>query len=181
MRSLLPLIAIAVLAGCASPGKYGPDSPYYGYPGGGRFILHQPLEIEADAATVRLQFGKVVARNAVQEEEPHCIFEINTVRDQPQRVAPDSFEITGVRRSITTFSGMPALFGPMRVGFDRDGSPSHIYYKTEFMLRSDRQPDVRAMTCQSNQMAPGIAIMRHLTAAEIRQALGQVFSLSLGQ
>jgi len=175
------LLSLAMLAGCANPERYGADSPHYGYPGGGRFTLNQPLEIEANAATARLQFGRVVARNAVQEEEPHCIFEVNTVLDRPQRVEPDTFEITGVRRSITTFSGMPALFGTMRVGFDRDGSPSHIYYKTEFSLRSARQPDVRAMTCQSNQMTPGIAIMRHLTVAEIRQALGHVFSLSLGQ
>jgi hypothetical protein len=35
------------------------------------------------------------------------------------------------------------------------------------------------MTCQSNQMAPGVAIMRHLTVAEIRQALGSIFSLNL--
>jgi len=181
MKPIILLLSLAVLSGCASPARYSADSPHYGYPGGGQFTLHQPLEIEANAATARLQFGKVVARNAVQEEEPHCIFEINTVLDRPQRIEPDTFEISGVRRSITTFSGMPPLFGAMRVGFDRDGGPSHIYYKTEFSLRSARQPDMRAMTCQSNQMAPGIAIMRHLTVAEIRQALGKVFSLSLGQ
>jgi hypothetical protein len=179
MKTLALIITLLSLAACASPQKYGPDSPHYAYPGGARFILNHPLEVEPGSATVRLQFGKIVARNAVQEVEPHCIFEVNSVRDMGQQIQPDSFDITAVRRSVTTFSGMPAYFAAMRAGFDRDGGPSHIYYKTEFRLRSARQPDVRAMTCQSNQMAPGIAIMRHVTLPEIRQALGGVFTLAL--
>lgn len=181
MKTLVLILALFSLAACADPEKYGPDSPYFIYPGGGHFILHHPLEVEPGSATVRLQFGKVVPRNGVQEEEPHCIFEVNTVRDAAQWVQPDRFEITAVRRSVTTFSGMPAMLYAMRAGFDHDGGPSHIYYKTEFRLRSARQPDVRAITCQSNQMAPGIAIMRHLTVAEIRQALGDIFSLVLAR
>jgi len=36
---------------------------------------------------------------------------------------------------------------------------------------------VRALSCMSNQMAPGIGIMRHLSPAEIRQALGKLITL----
>lgn len=190
MKRLVSILALALLAGCASPSKYGPESPYYGYSSGGRFILGQALEIEPGSATVRLQYGKVMPRNGVQEEYPYCIFEVNTVREQAQQIAPDSFDIVAVRRSVSTIGSLlgqaravPVGFG-VGIGFGGyaafdDGSPSHIYYKTEFVLRSAKQPDVRAMTCQSNQMAPGVAIMRHLTVAEIRQALGSIFTLNL--
>jgi hypothetical protein len=172
----LPL-ALTLLAACGTPAESGPDSPDYAYSSGGRFVLNQPLVIPPDAATVRLQFGAVVARNAVQEVEPYCIFEVNTVATTAQAIQPDSFEIRAVRKGIDTF-GMMAL--PRRVSLGDDDRPSHLYFKTEFRLHSPRQPDVRAMTCQSNQMAPGIAIMRHLRIDEIQSALGHVFSLRLG-
>lgn len=162
---------------------WGPESPYYRYPAGLVLTLRQELSVPPEAATVRLQYGRVVASNAVQEHDPHCIFELNTVRDTPQPVRPQTMFVTDVRRSVTTFSGMPVwptlAFGFGRVGWLDDGGPSHIYYKTEFRLRSDTQPEVRSLTCQSNQMAPGIGIMRHLTLAEMRQALGEYFSLEL--
>lgn len=191
MNPLTLILASLGLAACVNPASYGPDSPYYTYPSGGRFILNQPLDVEADSATVRLQYGRVVARNGVQEVHPYCIFEINTVRDRAQLIQPDSFDILGVRLSISTIAAspepyrvIPAGFGGSigydgYAGFGFDRRPSHIYYKTEFTIRSARQPDVRAMTCQSNQMAPGNPIMRYLTVDEIRQALGSIFSLNL--
>jgi hypothetical protein len=191
MKSLAPLLTLLGLAACVNPASYGPDSPYYAYPAGGRFVLNQALAVEPGSATVRLQFGRVVPRNGVQELQPYCIFEVNTVREQRQPIHPDTFDIVGVRRSVSTIGSLPAQAGPIpvafgggiglggRVGFDDSGSPSHIYYKTEFFLRSAQQPDVRAMTCQSNQMAPGNPIMRHLTVDEIRQALGGIFSFHL--
>jgi hypothetical protein len=162
---------------------WGPESPYYRYPAGLSLTLRQALTVPPEAATVRLQYGRVVASNAVQEHDAHCIFELDTVRETPQTVRPQNMRVTDVRRSVSTFSGMPVWPYPPflsgRVGWNGDGGPSHIYYKTEFRLRSEVQPEVRSLTCQSNQMAPGIGIMRHLTLAEIRQALGDYFNLEL--
>lgn len=174
-------IALALLTGLAPAADWGPDSPHYRYPAGLTLTLHRELTVPPEAATVRLQYGRVVASNAVQEHDPHCIFELDTVRDTPQAVRPQRMWVTDARRGVTTFSGMPVWPYPPfrygRVGWNDDGGPSHIYYKTEFRLKSEVQPEVRALTCQSNQMAPGIAIMRHLTLREIRQALGDYFSL----
>lgn len=176
MKPLAPaLLALALLAGCAHTPDGAPLASH------GRLVLNQPLAIPPDAATVRLQYGRVVAFNAVQEHDPFCVFELDTVADKEQAVRPGRFDITRVGRSIETFAGMPVMpfFRLVRVGLgDSDGGPSHIYYKTTFRLRDDAQP-VRALTCMSNQMAPGIPIMRHLTLAEIRQALGGIMTLEL--
>lgn len=180
-RFALPIIFL--LGASLARADWGPESPYYAYPAGFTLRLNQPLTVPAEAATVRLQFGRTVPSNGVQEVEPHCIFELDTVRDTPQTVVPQDMQVTAVRRSISTFAGMPVWpwvgVGFRRVGLHDDGGPSHIYYKTEFRLTSRAQPEVRSLTCQSNQMAPGIAIMRHLTLPEIRQALGDWFTLRL--
>ncbi len=173
--TLLCLILLTGLYGCSTT----PDASVYPV---GRLHLHEPLQIEPDAATVRLQYGRIVARNAVQEHDPFCVFEIDTVRPETQLVQPGEFAITGISRSIETFAGMPVFAAyrqALRVGLGGDDSPTHIYFKTTFHLRDARQP-VRALSCMSNQKTPGIAIsMRHLTLAEIRGALGARFTLHL--
>lgn len=205
MKSLFALLLMISLLGCAQTRDYPPESPYYAYPGGARLTLDKPIEIPPEAATARLQYGGLVARNGVREEDPYCIFEIDTVKAEAQRIAPDSLTITGIQRRVQTFAGMPAAFyayavpfayaGPgafgferrhphragfQRIGFSDDDSPSQIYFITEFRLRSERQPDIRALTCMHNQMMPGVSIMRHLTLPEIRQALGGYFTLMPG-
>lgn len=182
MNSLNKLLfyftAMLALTACSGTVQYGQDSPYYRYPTGLLLVLAQPLDIPPDAATVRLQFGKIVARNSVQEQEPFCVFELWTVRPETQRVEPDTFTVIDVQRSVSSIAeaDMPA-FSFMRVGLGSiDSGPTFIYYKTAFRLHSARQPQVYMMTCMSNQNAPGNAgLMRYLTLAEIRQALGAYF------
>lgn len=171
IRHLLPLIA-GLLVGCSGASDIRPGQEY------GQLVLHQALTIPAGAATVRLQYGRATASNAVQEQDPFCIFEIETVSDSPQSVAPGTFPITAITRSVTTFSGMPVV-GFFTSFADQDNSPSQIYYKTVFRL-ADARGSARALSCMSDQNAPGIApFMRHLTLAEMRAALGQGFTLEL--
>lgn len=172
MKPLLaPLLLAPLLAACA----HAPDTVSAT---SGRLTLHQALTIPANAATARLQYGRVVAFNSVQEHDPFCIFEIDTVAPGEQKVRPGTFTITRVSRSVETFAGMPVFpFRPLRVALgDGDDGPSQIYFKTTFRLSAPDQP-VRALACMSNQYMPGNPIMRHLTLAEIRQALGTWFSL----
>ncbi|MGO9444909.1 MAG: hypothetical protein ACLPXB_09045 [Thiobacillaceae bacterium] len=181
MKGLYHFVAVTFLvAGCGTPSQYGVDSPYYHYPNDVRLILNQSLEIRSDSATVRLQYGHVVAPNGVQEQDPYCIFELSTVAGRPQWVKPDEFKVTDVERSISTIARadlfpMGGALIPVRIG--SSGGPSDYYYKTAFYLHSDSQPSVFRMTCQSNQnYTPQ---KRYLTVAEIRQALGSIFKLSL--
>jgi hypothetical protein len=178
MRNALLLCLAALLWGCSSTGNYGQESPYYRYPGENRLVLNHALEIPANWATARLQAGRVVPFGHVQEHAPHCIFEINTVSEMPQRVEPDTFTIVRVGWQISPIAArsgfVPAFF------YADEGSFTQMFYKTIFTLRSERQPGVRQLTCQSDQYAAGIAIPRYLSVPEIRQALGGIFTLELG-
>ncbi len=182
--SRLPAVSLSLLAvllaACAH--APGPDAPSLG-----TLQLREALTIAPDAATARLQYGRIVARNAVQEHDPFCVFELDTVRPAMQTVPPGQFRIVAIARSVETIAGMsafPETWRVRRVAFSDDDSPTHIYYKTTFRLQDTQPaagPPVRTLTCMSNQNAPGNAgLMRHLTMPEIRGALGTWFTLSLG-
>ncbi len=178
-----PLLVIPLLAVLVSACANAPNSVP---PGQGSLQLRETLRIEPNAATARLQYGRIVARNAVQEQDPFCVFEIDSVRPETQTVAPGTFRIISIAQSVETFAGMPVFPTPWRVrrvAFGDDDGPTNIYYKTSFRLmdtRPDATTSVRALTCMSNQNAPGNAnFMRHLTLPEIRAALGDWFALKL--
>ena len=166
---------LLLLGGCASLESPDPASPYYAYSTGWLAQLDRPLTIPAESATVRLQYGHVVPRNGVQEQDPFCVVELNTVSDAPQTLQAGRFEVLRVTRSISTLLARVAPATLMKAQFvnDDDGEPSFLYYLTTFHLRDATQPNLRSLTCAWNQMAPGNrSLMRHLTLDEIRGALG---------
>lgn len=173
---LLPILAVLLWA-CDTPRTYGPQTPYYRFPPGVRLVLNQPLEIPANWATARLQHGRVVPFGHVQEQEAHCIFEISTVRAVPQRVEADAFAVTSVRRSVSELAARPVFF--VRSALADDDAPTPIFFKTTFLLHSERQPGVLRMVCQVGPYSDDFARQQHLTVTEIRQALGDVFTLVL--
>lgn len=177
MKWFLLLSALLLATACDTPRSWGPDSPYFVYPAGSRLVLHRPLEIPADWATLRLQAGRTAAFGAVQEQEPHCILQIDTVRPVPQRIEPDRFAIVGVQRSISDLAAASGFF--VRAAHADSDLPAQLFYKTEFRLRSERQPGVRRLLCQHDQFVAGAGIPRHLTLAEIRQALGDIIAIEL--
>ncbi|MBI3433316.1 MAG: hypothetical protein HY018_14025 [Hydrogenophilales bacterium] len=175
MKTLGVGLLLLLLGGCASLESPNPASPYYAYSTGWVAQLDRPLTIPAESATVRLQYGHVVPRNGVQEQDPFCVVELNTVSDAPQTLQPGRFEVLRVTRSVSTLIARAASAPLVKAQFvnDDDGEPSFLYYITAFRLRDAAQPNLRGMTCAWNQMAPGNRpLMRHLTLDEIRGALG---------
>jgi hypothetical protein len=167
------LCLAVLLAGCAGLQSSDPASPYYAYTTGWVVELNRPLTIEPGTATVRLQYGRIVPRNSVQEQDPFCVVELDTVRAEPQTLQPGRFEVWRVTRSVNPITA--AATSPLvKLGHGSDdGDPSFLYFITEFRLRDPNQPALRGMRCAWNQMAPGNrALMRHLTLDEIRWALG---------
>jgi hypothetical protein len=177
MKNILLLCLAALLWSCDTPRTYGPETPYYRFPADSRLVLNHALEIPAGRATARIQNGRVAVFGHVQEHQPHCIFEIHTVKAEAQRVEPDTFSIVKVERSTSTLAVQPSFF--IRAAFADTDRPGQLFYKTIFTLRSERQPGVRWLSCQSDQYAAGISIPRHLTVSEIRLALGDIFTLEL--
>lgn len=171
------IVLVLLLGGCAGLESPDPASPYYAYTHGWVVQLKRPLTIEPGAATVRLQYGRVVPRNSVQEHDPFCVVELDTVRDEAQTLQPGQFVVWRVTRSVSTIAAAASPF--VKAGLFVDNSqPSFLYYKTEFRLRDAAQPNLRGMTCMWDQMAPGNQfLMRHLALDEIRRAVGDWMSL----
>jgi hypothetical protein len=172
----------AALAGCAGLQSAGPASPHRADAPVWVLQVNRPLTIPADAATVRLQYGRVVPRNSVQEHDPFCVVELDAVRAEPQTLQPGRFAVWRVTRSINPVAA--ARRSPLtRVRHvDDEGDPSFLYFITEFRLRDPQQPNLRSLRCAWNQMAPGNrALMRHLTLDEIRSALGDWMQLDLSK
>jgi hypothetical protein len=168
------LLAAMLAAGCATQAisRAGQGDP-------GRLILNSAVTIPPEAATLRLQYGRPTAYNAVQEQDPFCVLEVNTVSRRPQIIQPRSFRITRVSRSIDSIAGIPVPRVVPAVFRGKGGGPSQIYYKTRFQLE-DADRSVRALTCMSDQNMPGTApFMRHLTFVEMQQALGRIMTLEL--
>jgi hypothetical protein len=93
---------------------------------------------------------------------------------QPVQVAAVGF---GVHSDLGVGVGIGGGYGAWSAGRT---APTQLFYKTRLALRSVKQPGVRQMTCQWDQMmASGAAFARHLTVGEIRAALGPSFALSL--
>lgn len=167
----------SLLAGCAGLESSDPASPYYAFAPGWVVQVNRPLPIPPGAATVRLQGGRIVARNSVHEEAPFCVVELETVRDEAQVLQPGRFAVSRVTRHVDPISA--AATHPIRsVRRDDGGDPSFLYYITQFRLRDPQAPNLRSLRCAWNQMAPAHrAFMRHLTLAEMRYALGDWVSL----
>jgi len=176
MKTIVIGLAL-LLGGCSGLESPDPASPHYAYTHGWIVQLKRPLTIEPGAATVRLQYGRIVPRNSVQEHDPFCVVELDTVRSEPQTLQPGRFEVLRVTRSVNTIAAVASPF--VRTDFGaHDSGPSLLYFKTEFRLRDAAQPQLRDMTCMWNQMAPGnVSLMRHLTLDEIRGALGEWMTL----
>ncbi|MFP5506542.1 MAG: hypothetical protein ACLGH6_10115 [Gammaproteobacteria bacterium] len=168
----LGIALAALLAGCAALESPDPASPHYAYTTGWTVVLTQPLTIEPGAATVRLQYGRVVPRNGVQRHDPHCVVELDTVSDGPQTLQPGRFEVLRVIRSTNDFFVDASHFFRHARHVD-DNAPTFLFFITEFRLRDPAQPALRSMTCAWDQFAPGnFPMMRHLSLDEIRSALG---------
>ena len=147
---------VVMLAGCAGLESPDPASPYYAYSSGWVVHLNRPLTIEPGAATVRLQYGGIVPRNSVQEHDPFCVVELDTVRAEPQTLQPGRFEVWRVTRSISSITAVAQ--SPLTKALyiiDDDGGPTFLYFITEFRLRDPGQPNLRGMVPGQNRIAGG--------------------------
>ena len=105
---LVALLGLVVLGACVPLQSGDPASPYYAWSTGWSVRLERPLTIAAGEATVRLQYGRIVPRNSVQEHDPFCIVELETVGESAQTLHPGRFEVRRVTRSVDPVSAAVA-------------------------------------------------------------------------
>lgn len=166
-----PRVAIGVAAGligllvtaCAPVPEVPPTAQDW------RLRLTREVIIPAGRARAMFQDGRQVG--GVDRYRPHCEFEINTVSEQPQRVAPDRLFVVRRERRVVTDenAAIPAFFsGPFDC--DRDN-----FYESLYWLRAEQQPGVRRLLCRDWFRSCDLG--RHLSLDEILEVLGPGFRL----
>ncbi len=172
-------ILSGLLGGCQTVPPGSEQAEADTIPPGSRLTLTRSLQLPAHTAGVYIQGGQVLSYGRVRQYYPHCRFELRTRLDTPRSVEPETFRIDAVRRELEFVEGPDA---PVRVaglsleGLAEDG-PLYEIRSVGLYLQSERQGDVYRMICRHWATPPHI---RELTIAEVREALGDLFTLQLG-
>jgi len=170
--ALLPLCLL--LTACQTTGPLDENSPSHLLPSGSRLVLKQELTIPAHSVSILLQGGHEVSNRDLERYQPHCRLEVQDMREIAQAVTADEFVVRRARQETKT-SARTGLMKAAQLYTAGDG-PTYFVFRTVLDLHSERQPQVRWLTCQQwGNTATG----RHLSIREIRQALGEIFTLYL--
>lgn len=139
--------------------------------------LHEAVTIAAGRTRVFFQNGQPTT--GINEFEPHCQLQVNTLAAQPQIIQPDRFTISRVNTrsdQVVMTSGL-RLASLAHAGILHDMGASRIMYVYIFRLTSEHQPDVRELICGGAFDAPRLA--QRPTLDEIASALGSYARLQL--
>ncbi|VAW53520.1 hypothetical protein MNBD_GAMMA06-736 [hydrothermal vent metagenome] len=169
----------AALAACSASNIKNENSVFYAVPVGSTLQLNQQLEIQGEQVAVYAQKGALKQYNEVDFYVPNCKFEIYTMNEQPRTVEQDIFEIIKVVDDIESSAlqkntKLAVLEGGVTLGIlDRS---SVFNYATLMYLKSEKQKDVYRMTCQHWE---DIMDDRHLSIQQMRDAMGEIFTLEV--
>jgi hypothetical protein len=168
------LLAVTSVAACESQVVKDKNSQFYSVQLGSTFTLNREITIQPDRTSVYFQNGKPGAARDVDFYKPHCKFELFTISTEARLVNPDTFVVTRIvdqREDVST--SWPRYAG---LGMARGDGPVHLTYSTTLYLESKIQPDVFRMNCKRWDDP---VIGEYLTINEMRQALGDYFTLTL--
>jgi hypothetical protein len=179
LRLTAVVSAVVLLAACGnSQVVKDEDSQFYSIPPGSTFKLNNEITIQPDNTSVYLQNGKPAADAEIDFYKPHCVFELYTISDSARVVKPDSFVITKIVDQREDVSLASPTYAALGMGFVLGDGPVHLTYSTTMYLESKIQPDVYRMTCKRWDW-PNIG--EYLSINEMRQALGDYFTLTLAE
>lgn len=187
VRVLLIVLCGAFAGGCQrvvsslAQGGYEnvQDSPFYRVPDGSTLVLTQNLIIPPNQVKLFVQDGQIVA--APNRYRPFCRFEVLPLLPTPQTVSADTFL---VQRTARVEDLVAATDNRQRYAarslirpFDSDGLPTPVVYATRLYLRSASQPEVYRLSC--GHLQEPLLGARHLSVNQMRQAMGEIFTLQL--
>lgn len=177
----LPVLALG-LAGCAGTGAIQAYQDAVRIPAGSVLTLHRTLELPGAGDFLYLQGGHSLRLRDVQRLEPHCYLETRSVPTPGYPVAPNRFTVTRLTRD-TFYAGRHDPGGYLKVNADGGGSPSSWYFITHLWLQPETATDVFRLTCQVDRLTVSAPPLdrTHLTVDEVRQALGDTFTLELAE
>lgn len=156
-KAVTLLTLCMLLAGCQAnmAAKNDPNSRFYWIRPGTKLVLNQEISIGAERATAYFMHGQQV--NGIDGYEVGCGFEVRQLG--PVVVKPDTFI---VRRAES----------------DREwiSHPNIMRFYRVIYLLSEQQPDVMKLECQTWD---GPLWPSEITVPQIREALGEIFTLKL--
>ncbi len=180
---LLTLGSVLLVTACTPLSVYDQQAKRHRPFQGGTLVLHQDMVFPAGRTRIYLQAGS--PGPGVNEFQPHCQLEINTLAPVPQRVVADHFTITGISTrsdrmvearalQLAATAGLSAVGAFFANGDSGESRQMEAYL---FHLHSDSQPDVRLLLCGGAFDDPGRA--RRPSVQEMMAALGKVATLIL--
>ena len=176
---LLCLFSVWVYGCAGTPYQPGPAA-YQVVKPGSILKLNQELTIPPESAGVLMQYGKVTHYTQTNQWYPNCRFEVRDPADTAQVFQPDEFVVTKVRFESQYVAAELPLLAAIGIGFglfgDRGGGPTAEVMSTSFQLQSQTQPKVWRLICQHWEDPKD---SRHLTLAEIQQAVGGIIEFRL--
>lgn len=164
------LFSLLIVSGCQHHVK-DENSEFYQLPVGSLIELKQALTIPTGRARAFIQYGEIIDKTEADLYYPHCEFEINTLKNQPQIIHPDTFVVSKVNHNIQ-WSHAQVMFASLSM---KDiGDTTLVAYTNEYYLESEKQPDVLRLSCLHWEEHSNAY---HLSINKVREALGSLFEI----
>lgn len=173
---LLTLFIAVILPACAHYDEHDETSYFYTVPEGSSLTLNRSVIILPEQVSVYMQDGRLIELALIDRYQPYCKFEVYRIAETSRDVKPDRFTITRVVEDTEMTSAFP--MPPVASFGFASGIPAVYTYSTYFSLHSDKQPDVFRMTCMHWE---SIIDDHYLTVPQMREAMGELFTLNLKQ
>jgi hypothetical protein len=171
------LLLVALLAACETAYKDGvPNerSTAFWVPVGSKLVLHRSMDIAPYQHAAYLQDGKLLPWYEVNQYATYCALGVQAPLEAAKRVSPDEFLVRGLSHpSLFMLAAAPLMHAA--IGPDREGMTYEVV-ATVMAIQSDRQPEVRTLTCASWGLPQG---MTYVTVERIRRTLGAYMTLEL--
>ena len=177
-------LLVSALSACASSPSGITASSLYGVPVGSIVKLNQALTVPGGKVRAGVQYGKPSL--SVNQYEPYCEFQVNTILQNNANLPAGDYRITKVRRFEFPIAGEQQNGGNMVASSSESSawavsfmSPARDWlYTTQLYLESDAYPDIRMLEC-GNAFPAGFMMDHHLTLNEFEMAAGDVISLQM--
>lgn len=181
MHRTLTLLLFPFITSACHAGPYPVSSPYYDIPVGSEIIVSKKLTILPEQGRVYLQGGQTTSYSSLDKYTAHCWFESWKIMQTPQIIEPDTFQVKRSQKLEEYVDRKePQQFAENQFSkqtrYLSDGSLTAIEYSTVMTIHSDKQANIRRLTC-NHWEDPADA--QHLTVAQMQSALGDYAQIKI--
>jgi len=173
-QNLLIIICLLSILSCSLEVVKDEKSYAYSINIGSKFVLNQKIEIKPNLGRTFMQYGKIKNEKDIDIYYPHCSITVNSIQEQAQIISPTTFEIIKIVDD-EEYAQNRLLFASTNLKLVSDG-PLITGLVSYYYLKSADEPDVRSLECTQWD---SLYENNYLSISEVRQALGDVFTLEL--